>query len=137
MLGMGRDCTALVDSYHPHTMSKCRQVMEKYRLPSLQPKKKKNLEQDFFYDVLCERVAKTLEENGIDPVSDRGATTARWAYYILIATAVFASAYLHAKVRDVSFVFRATSRRFKLIFCMFAFPREVYLEASCWVCLGG
>jgi len=100
LLGQGRDCTALVESYHPFSKSKVRQVLGKYRhtSPLEQPKHQTPQEQaDFFYDLLCQRVAKVLKEKRIDPISGRGATCGRLFYYSLIGTGVFVSAYYHAK----------------------------------------
>ena len=39
---------------------------------------------DPFYDILCQRVAEVLKEDGIDPKTDRGATWSRMLYYVVI-----------------------------------------------------
>ena len=53
---------------------------------------------DEFYDVLRTRVTNALLERGVDPVSDRGATPLRTAYYILILCFWLASGYSHIMV---------------------------------------
>ena len=94
MLGCGRDCTTLFESYHPFTNRNC-EILEKYRVGTEKVAK----EEDVFYQVLCRRVAKTLREQGIDPIQDRAATWQRVLYYFLVVLAVGASGVAHAKVR--------------------------------------
>lgn len=95
MLGKGRDCTALVESYHAFSSQHGR-ILEKY-LYKAAPKAQKP-ETDFFYDILKQRAAATLKEKGIDPVQDRGAGFWRSLYYLVIVLAVLATGYFHMKV---------------------------------------
>ena len=107
MLGRGRDCTALVMSYHPFSREQCWKILEKYqRFPAAanveaDAKASADSQSDFFYNLLCERVAKTLKDKGIDPIKDRGATVFRSLYYLLIAAAVVVSGFFHAKVCQI------------------------------------
>ncbi len=93
LLGKGRDCTALVESYHafsPHHGK----ILEKYLCKQQQQQQ----HPDLFYDVLKQRAAVALRAKGIDPVQDRGAGWLRMTYYIVIVLLVFATGYLHVKV---------------------------------------
>jgi hypothetical protein len=111
LLGRGRDCTALFESYHPFT-NQHRAVLQRYRrnqagsLTSLtnapSPSDESDLpsaQRDEFYRVLCERVARTLRDNGIDPIRDRAATFQRSAYYLGIVVCVLVSGWAHVRVR--------------------------------------
>jgi hypothetical protein len=115
LLGRGRDCTALFKSYHPFT-SQHRAVLQRYHrnrqhrsrygpltMEGAQQEPSPSIsipreEDDEFYRVLCERVARTLRDQGIDPVRDRAATVQRAAYYVGIAVCVLASGWAHIRV---------------------------------------
>lgn len=92
MLGQGRDCTALFESYHPFT-EQHRIVLAKHRIGGAD--KNEVQRRDHFYQVLCERVEKTLREKGIDPKEDRAATPLRTLYYLLIVSSALAAGYAH------------------------------------------
>jgi len=103
LLGRGRDCTALFESYHPFSKAKGRQVLEKFRVSNGAVSQSTETKEaasgkDYFYELLCQRVAKVLQENGVDPIRDRGATYTRSTYYLIIASALLLSGYYHAKV---------------------------------------
>jgi cytochrome b involved in lipid metabolism len=114
LLGKGRDCTAMVESYHAFSTQHWR-VLEKYRVqqhPSEKetgPHSKFNTcddnhqQEDFFYKILKERVTATLKEKGIDPVHDRGASTQRILYYCLVFALWIYTGYLHLSVRIICF----------------------------------
>ena len=120
LLGMGRDCTALFESYHPFT-DRHRTVLKKY-MQNMDGSKEQNekvskadanatheeyvggvrkkdadsdTDTDEFYNVLKDRVAKTLHKHGIDPTKDRAATTGRSLYYILILMLLITSGSYH------------------------------------------
>ena len=93
MLGKGRDCTALVESYHPFS-SQTWKVLEKYCKVR---KSKVGRKSDFFYDVLKKRVACALKEKGIDPIEDRGASMGRTLYYMLVTVTWLGCGYAHIK----------------------------------------
>jgi Cytochrome b5-like Heme/Steroid binding domain len=112
LLGQGRDCTALFESYHPFT-SQHRAVLQRYRQPTVESKETHVTEQvtpvrstsatesparDEFYQVLCERVAQTLQEKGIDPIRNRAATYQRTLYYIVVFVGVLATGWAHVRV---------------------------------------
>jgi cytochrome b involved in lipid metabolism len=113
MLGRGRDCTALFESYHPFT-NQHKLVLQKYKdSGAIQQQKLSSkkmvtgkrtptpttpIPQDYFYEVLCQRVAQTLKQKGIDPIADRCATPLRTLYYGLVLLAVVASGISHVKV---------------------------------------
>lgn len=115
LLARGRDGTALFESYHPFTRSQAQRVLNKFEvtcklsstLVSTQPtnvaasNSKDELSQspDIFYQVLCQRVAKTLASKGIDPVMHRAATPLRAAYYLLILGGLVMSGVAHSRVR--------------------------------------
>lgn len=94
LLGKGRDCTALVESYHAFS-SHHSKILEKYLVKTMNTKPTV----DHFYDVLKQRVADALKAQGIDPVEDRGAGWWRSIYYVLIVAMVFITGYYHVKVR--------------------------------------
>lgn len=99
LLGKGRDCTALVESYHPFSSAPVKQVLIKYHVPGAAPSDPSSSPQqqkpDVFYEVLKQRVAIRLKEKGIDPIQDRGAGLLRSVYYILVMAAWLGSGYLH------------------------------------------
>jgi Cytochrome b5-like Heme/Steroid binding domain len=112
LLGQGRDCTALFESYHPFT-GQHRVVLQRYRKPAVETKRPARIEQstlavsisptesparDEFYQVLCERVAQALTEKGIDPIRNRAATLQRTLYYIIIVVCVLAAGWAHIRV---------------------------------------
>jgi len=123
LLGKGRDCTALVESYHAFS-SQHSKVLEKYLVQKVTKNSSVSNGQDkatlsssttigssdFFYDVLKERAADALRAKGIDPVNDRGAGWWRTLYYIVIVALVFVTGDYHAKVRKSLWV--AQSRPF-------------------------
>lgn len=119
LLGKGRDCTALVESYHAFSTLHWK-VLEKYEVKSAQDCDVGNFKQtqqsttsqeatgeekqpqhDFFYEILKERVASALLEKGLDPIKDRGATTQRIVYYVIIFSCWLYTGYLHMRVRFV------------------------------------
>lgn len=55
-------------------------------------------ENDLFYDVLCQRVAKTLKESNIDPIQDRIPNATRYAYYSFLLVAIVSSCVAHCRV---------------------------------------
>ncbi|CAB9497453.1 fatty acid desaturase A [Seminavis robusta] len=91
LLGKGRDCTALVESYHAFSPG-YNKVLEKF----LAEEKNKLPKPDFFYEILKERVMDTLRANGLHPQKDRGASWGRFLYYGLVALSFSVTAYLHA-----------------------------------------
>jgi hypothetical protein len=97
LLGKGRDCTALFESYHPFTKDKVRRVLENYRVKG-DDKPLGRLVEDPFYDVMCDRVAKTLRDSGLDPVADRAATWRRTIYYCVVILALITCAVAHCRV---------------------------------------
>jgi len=112
LLVQGRDGTALFESYHPFTRSQAQSVLNKYEvtceprastLPTstLRSNNKDKVSKcpDIFYQVLCQRVAKTLASKGIDPVMHRAATPLRAVYYLLILAGVVISGVSHVRVR--------------------------------------
>ena len=110
MLGQGRDdCTALFQSYHPFSASQVAQILHKYRrdVPergrtSIRAKKSVPHREsgDWFYETLCQRVAKTLrEEHQFDPIRDRAATPIRALYYGIVVTAAIVCGIAHCRVR--------------------------------------
>lgn len=117
LLGRGRDCTALVESYHAFAAPQVWKVLEKYRTvddgnehPKQQHQSKDRPidraaessdgpKQDIFYDTLKQRVTATLHSKGIDPIQDRGASTKRIAYYCFIFTLWIYTGYMHLSVR--------------------------------------
>ena len=95
LLGKGRDCTALVESYHAFS-SQHSTILEKYLVKTVNA----NPSRDHFYDILKQRAAEALQAQGIDPVKDRGAGWLRTLYYAFIVAMVFVTGYFHAKVRS-------------------------------------
>jgi hypothetical protein len=127
LLGQSRDCTALFESYHPFT-TQHRKVLEKYQIVTSPPATTTSTtttttttisttpsdttttttpttttpvdRNDFFYDILCERVEKVLKDHHhMDPIRDRCATTARWCYYCFVVTMTILTGYWHCQVR--------------------------------------
>jgi Cytochrome b5-like Heme/Steroid binding domain len=98
MLGKGRDCTALVESYHAFS-SGHNKILEKFLV---EEKSKKAPQVDFFYTLLKERVIVELKAQGLDPQADRGAGWGRTLYYGVVILAWLTTGYLHAvKVSSV------------------------------------
>lgn len=94
LLGKGRDCTALVESYHAFSSNHSK-ILEKYLVVE---DSSKGANSDFFYDLLKQRVTAALKAKGIDPVLDRGATLGRTLYYLGIFVATVIACYAHVKV---------------------------------------
>jgi cytochrome b involved in lipid metabolism len=103
MLGRGRDCTALFESYHPFT-NQNKVVLKKFKDQKGGSSKtvasEKAVPQDFLYEVLKKRVAQTLKDKGIDPVADRAANSLRIFYYAVVLVGGFVSGISHLKVRS-------------------------------------
>jgi hypothetical protein len=156
LLGKGRDCTALVESYHPFSVDRVWKILEKHRchnvsrchnnddekkeekennnnkkddeklvaaikrttitttnnseFESMTERRQQEEQQhqqrggggrvpDFFYEILKKRVAKVLRSNGIDPLKDRGASSIRIFYYLMIFILWSYAGYLHCTVR--------------------------------------
>ena len=140
MLGRGRDCTALFESYHAFTHEHARHVLAKYayNVPATTTTSEKEEEEhellgtnnaavtaaaddtsspalllpppprsppppppirDAFYDLLCQRVAATLRQKGVDPIHQRTCTVQRMLYYWIVVVLVIVTAVGHAKVR--------------------------------------
>jgi cytochrome b involved in lipid metabolism len=101
LLGKGRDCTALFESYHAFTQPHAKAVLEKYATQSRKPQQSSNNEndEDQFYTVLKDRVMATLKEKGVDPIRDRGATWSRTLYYLLVFCGWIATGFAHVTVR--------------------------------------
>ncbi len=110
LLGKGRDCTALFESYHPFTKQHTRRVLAKYEVVSplldcdrCDYKNDRNVRPsedtvtDEFYDMLKQRVEKHLRENHIDPIRDRCATLSRLLYYSLILCCTIYTGFLHCQ----------------------------------------
>lgn len=114
LLGKGRDCTALFESYHPFTENH-RHVLSRYK-PIIPPhilkamsiegsnsklkREKKTFAPllDPFYETLKERVYNVLkQEHHIDPIKDRCATIPRAIYYFIIFVGLICSGYMHVK----------------------------------------
>jgi cytochrome b involved in lipid metabolism len=122
LLGRSRDCTALVESYHPFGQNLVRQVLQKYRVrtgssecktwasrgaaahnqTTGEPSTQAEQEDDEFYQVLCRRVQATLQSKGIDPIRDRTATPLRSMYYGVVILCVLVSGYAHCQVRTTT-----------------------------------
>jgi cytochrome b involved in lipid metabolism len=111
LLGKGRDCTALVESYHPFTTQHLK-VLEKYLVveeqattnnaANLHGKRQEDeqISKDFFYEILKRRVSTVLMQKGIDPKQDRGATAQRTMYYCAVFASWIYTGYLHLSVRE-------------------------------------
>jgi len=117
LLGKGRDCTALVESYHAFSGDKVWKVLEKFKCPKDRLEDEDDVETDefataqgislagtkhsservpdFFYEVLKKRVTKVLHSKGIDPLEDRGASQIRSAYYLVVLVSWLYTGYLH------------------------------------------
>lgn len=106
LLGKGRDCTALVESYHAFSPHHAK-ILEKYLC---KPRSKTSSQSDPFYEVLKQRTAAALRAKGIDPVQDRGAGWLRMSYYVVIVSLVFATGYMHIKVSVVQYVWKRYKR---------------------------
>ena len=120
LLGRGRDCTAMFESYHPFT-NKHREVLKKYRVTDVyttatgtpskgntrieSSKANDKISSDPFYDILKDRVAAELKAQGFDPNKDRTAPLLRILYYCVVVVGLVLSAYHHA---HVSFDFHGT-----------------------------
>jgi cytochrome b involved in lipid metabolism len=99
LLGRGRpDCTALFESYHPFSKSQVLMILQKYRVQDEQKNNAADLQKDAFYEILCDRVSQTLQEQNFSPVHDRAATWQRTLYYMIIVCAVVASGMYHCRV---------------------------------------
>lgn len=106
LLGKGRDCTALVESYHAFSGDRVWKTLEKYRASNEdesdgetdKTEQRSGRVKDFFYEVLKERVTKVLRSKGIDPVKDRGASKTRIAYYLIVLASWLYTGYLHCSV---------------------------------------
>mmetsp|Transcript_25649 Transcript_25649/g.36177 ORF Transcript_25649/g.36177 Transcript_25649/m.36177 type:complete len:553 (-) Transcript_25649:87-1745(-) len=99
LLGRGRDCTALFESYHPFT-DQHRVVLQKYKIHRQEQKEKPttsttNEPEDEFYNIIKEAAAKKLQEHGIDPQLDRGASPSRVLHYLVIFTGLVIGAFYH------------------------------------------
>ena len=127
LLGKGRDCTALIESYHPFSSDRVWKILDKHRCDTetafadeLKEETKKKEDEysvattssssiisesrtvrasDFFYEILKERVSKELQSKGIDPVKDRGASPLRIIYYVTVFILWSYTGYLHCIVR--------------------------------------
>ncbi len=95
LLGRGRDCTALFESYHPFTQQH-ETVLQKYRIHKTDTDISSK---DAFYNILCQRVQESLKEQNFHPRNDRAASWLRCFYYAIIVTGVLLSARAHFKVR--------------------------------------
>jgi cytochrome b involved in lipid metabolism len=95
LLGQGRDCTALFESYHPFS-TQHELVLHKYKTKDTT----KKLERDLFYDIIKERVYRTLKEQGLDPDRDRTAPPLRLAYYCVVILCVVMAGVAHMQVRN-------------------------------------
>ena len=124
LLGKGRDCTALVESYHALSGGRVWKILEKRRcLTHLEDDdgdrdrdgeemideetddsatattgQRRDRVPDFFYEVLKKRVTKVLRSKGIDPVKDRGASQIRIVYYTMVLISWLYAGYLHCSV---------------------------------------
>jgi hypothetical protein len=101
LLGQGRDCTALFESYHAFAKSH-RQVLETYRFsnkPQQETATATASQEDYFYLVIKERAIAALKGKGIHPVTHRGATPARALYYAFISCCCVMAGYWHLQVR--------------------------------------
>jgi cytochrome b involved in lipid metabolism len=96
LLGRGRDCTALFESYHPFTQQH-ESVLQKYRIRTTGTDVVSS--KDAFYSILCQRVQASLKEQSFHPRNDRAASWLRCFYYAIIITGVLLSARAHFKVR--------------------------------------
>jgi hypothetical protein len=72
-------------------------VLQKYQIDAKQIANKQTVN-DPFYDVLKQRVADVLMEQGIDPEKDRAAPPMRVAYYFLIIACLIVCACAHIQV---------------------------------------
>lgn len=93
LLGRGRDCTALFESYHPFTKQH-ETVLQKYRINQTHT----GVSKDAFYSILCQRVQASLNEQNFNLRTDRAASWLRCAYYCTVLAGVLWSARAHLKV---------------------------------------
>ena len=136
LLGQGRDCTALFESYHAFIAKRHRQVLETYRFSK--PQKAASIKEDYFYSVIKERAIAVLKGKGIHPVTHRGATPARAAYYSFIFCCCVATGYWHLKVRLypgvlVSDRTGSTTATYPCIFSLFCCWSLLYFKGIWWV----
>ena len=100
-LGQGRDCTALVLSYHLFSLPQVQSILAKYRVPDADQSKEDNSgsrmipSRDAFYQVLCDRGEESLRKQGLDPKRDMVADNWRVAYYWFMTTLLLISGYYH------------------------------------------
>jgi len=94
LLGRGRDCTALFESYHIFNKDHWK-VLDKFCV--VKNHKLSERKRDAFYEILKDRVSTVLKEKGIDPVNDRGATVGRTIHYVVIFAAWLVSGHSHIK----------------------------------------
>lgn len=116
LLGRGRDCTSMFESYHPFTNAH-RAVLKKYQKHNTSPCIASS-DWDPFYSVLKTRVQKTLEEHGIDPKQDRAAPPHRILYYLFVVGCMVVAAFYHIKVR---ILIACMHRLLCRTFCLFSF----------------
>jgi cytochrome b involved in lipid metabolism len=120
LLGKGRDCTAMVESYHAFS-NQLWTILDKYKVELSnneckseqqasmhQSESSQEVNQDFFYSVLKERVRATLLNKGIDPLRDRGASVQRMLYYALIFALWIYTGYYHLSVSTTKVLQRVT-----------------------------
>jgi len=106
LLGRGRDCTALFESYHPFT-TRHREVLDKYLLKGMEGTPKeggkisggavKSEDNDPFYEVLKARASAALRSRGLDPNLDRASTPLRIFYYVLLFSSLVLTFRLHLR----------------------------------------
>eukprot|EP00980_Cylindrotheca_fusiformis_P011704 scaffold2783_cov129-Cylindrotheca_fusiformis.AAC.5 len=94
LLGRGRDCTALFESYHIFSKDHWK-VLDKYCI--VKNMKASDRKKDLFYDIVKDRVAATLRQKGIDPIKNRGASLSRSIYYCVVFSAWVSSGFAHIK----------------------------------------
>lgn len=106
LLGKGRDCTALVESYHAFSGDRVWKILEKHRVAEDDDDVDSSATgrvPDFFYELLKKRVTKVLRSKGIDPIRDRGASKVRITYYMLVFVSWLYTGYLHCTVSTMFF----------------------------------
>ena len=150
LLGKGRDCTALVESYHAFSGERVWKILEKHRFVEEEreeidefatvsattvasTEERSGRVPDFFYEVLKKRVTKVLHSKGIDPVKDRGASRIRIAYYLAVLGSWLYAGYLHCSVSlsfhlvillyRICFIqfFHGVKRKSKSLYLLFTF----------------
>jgi fatty acid desaturase len=92
LLGRGRDCSAMFESYHPFS-DRHRKVLSKYTVDPAAKSVPSRAEADPFYDILCRRAAEALKEKGLEPLhaANLKASFGRQAYYAVIFCALLLS----------------------------------------------